>query len=129
MFGFKNDFWTIPTVNMTYTKSQTHTNMVVDKHGIQDIRGCDCYVVAFDTINCCFCPPKCTSLIIILTSGLSKYTFMLLCSIHPQCWNLKFETYAYRTCPKMVIEALMIEHFGVHHKGHKPSPTLGHQWN
>ena len=27
--------WTTPTANMTYTRSQNYTNMVVDKHGIQ----------------------------------------------------------------------------------------------
>jgi hypothetical protein len=26
---------------------------------------------------------------------------------------------------EMMVKTLMIEHFGVHHKGHKPSPTLG----
>lgn len=26
-------------------------------------------------------------------------------------------------------ETLVVEHFGVHHKAHKPSPTLCHQWN
>ena len=29
-----------------------------------------------------------------------------------------------KTCLKMVVETLMIEHF----KWHKPSPILGHQW-
>ena len=28
------NFWTIPTANMTYTRSQNYTNMAVDKHGI-----------------------------------------------------------------------------------------------
>lgn len=28
--------------------------------------------------------------------------------------------YMYGTCPEIVIETLMVEHFGVHHKGHKP---------
>jgi hypothetical protein len=30
-----HDFWTIPTANMTYTRLQNYTNMVVGKHGIQ----------------------------------------------------------------------------------------------
>jgi hypothetical protein len=30
---------------------------------------------------------------------------------------------------KVVVEPLMVEHFGVHRKAHKPSPTLGRQWN
>lgn len=29
-----------------------------------------------------------------------------------------------KTCLKVVVETLMIEHF----EGHKPSPILGHQW-
>ena len=33
-----HDFWTIPTVNMTYTRLGTYTNMVVGKHGIQNIQ-------------------------------------------------------------------------------------------
>ena len=33
---------------------------------------------------------------------------------------LNFEMYAYRPCPKLVVEALMIENFKIHHKGHKP---------
>ena len=37
--------------------------------------------------------------------------------------------YVYRSCPKMVVGILMVEHFGVHHEGHKPSPTLSGQWN
>ena len=28
----------------------------------------------------------------------------------------------------MVVETLLVEHFKVHHKGHKPSLTLGCQW-
>ena len=39
VFGFMDEFWTIPTTNiMTYTISQTYTNMVVDKHGIQTLK-------------------------------------------------------------------------------------------
>ena len=33
-----HQFWTVPTVNMTYTRSQDYTNMVVDKHGIQTFK-------------------------------------------------------------------------------------------
>ena len=32
--------------------------------------------------------------------------------------------YVQGICPNMVVETLMFEHFGVHHKGQKPSPTL-----
>ena len=28
-------FWTMPTTNMMYTRSQNYTNMVIGKHGIQ----------------------------------------------------------------------------------------------
>ena len=43
-----------------------------------------------------------------------------------QVWNLEFKLYVYKiVCPKMAVETLMIEHFGVHHKEYKPSPTLG----
>ena len=27
-----HEFWTIPTANMTYTRSQTYTDVVVDEH-------------------------------------------------------------------------------------------------
>ena len=30
-----HDFWTIPIVIMTYTRSQHYTNMAVGEHGIQ----------------------------------------------------------------------------------------------
>lgn len=30
---------------------------------------------------------------------------------------------------KKDVETLVVEHFGVHHKAHKPSPTFGRQWN
>ena len=39
------------------------------------------------------------------------------------------ETYVYKTCLKTVVETSMVGHFGVHHKNHKPSLTLGGQWN
>ena len=43
---------------------------------------------------------------------------------------LNFEMYVHvDTCPKMMVETMMVEHFGVHHKGHKPSPTLDRQGN
>ena len=35
MFGFKHEFWTIPTTNLMYNKLQNYTNMVVGEHGIQ----------------------------------------------------------------------------------------------
>ena len=35
IFEFKHELWTIPTTNMTCTRSQNNTNMVVGKHGLQ----------------------------------------------------------------------------------------------
>ena len=35
VFGLKHEFWTIPTTNMTCTRSQNFTNMTIDEHGIQ----------------------------------------------------------------------------------------------
>ena len=33
--GFMHEYWTIPTSNMTYTRVQKYTNMVVGELGIQ----------------------------------------------------------------------------------------------
>jgi hypothetical protein len=38
VFGFMDEFWTIPIANMAYTRSQTYTNMMVGKHGIQTLK-------------------------------------------------------------------------------------------
>jgi hypothetical protein len=38
MFGFMLDFWTIPTINMMYTRLQNYTNMVIGKYGIQTFK-------------------------------------------------------------------------------------------
>lgn len=35
IFGFMLGFWTIPTANMTNTRSQIYTNMMVGEQGIQ----------------------------------------------------------------------------------------------
>ena len=43
--------------------------------------------------------------------------------------EFEFEMYVYRTWLETVVEALMVEHFGVHCKGHKPTPTPGREWN
>ena len=32
------DFWTFQTTNMTYTRLQNYTNMIVDKHKIQTLK-------------------------------------------------------------------------------------------
>ena len=65
MLGFMHEFCIILIVNMTYTRSQNHTNMVVGEHGIQTNQSCNCCVIAFDVVISCFCPRKCTSLIIL----------------------------------------------------------------
>ena len=44
-------------------------------------------------------------------------------------FNSSVELYVYRKCQKKLVETFMIERFKVHHKGHKPSLTLGRQWN
>jgi hypothetical protein len=33
-----NEFWTIPTADMTYTRLQNYTNVMVGKHGIQTFK-------------------------------------------------------------------------------------------
>ena len=38
IFGFKPKFWTIPTANMTYVRSQNYTNMEVGEHRIQTFK-------------------------------------------------------------------------------------------
>ena len=58
-----HESWTLPTANMTYTRSQNYTNMVVGKHGIPTF-SCARYVVAFVVVVWYFCPRKCTFLII-----------------------------------------------------------------
>ena len=30
-----HEFWTIPSFNMPYTRSQNYTNMVISEHGVQ----------------------------------------------------------------------------------------------
>ena len=35
IFGFMHEYWTILTVNMMYTRSQSYTNVVVGRHGMQ----------------------------------------------------------------------------------------------
>ena len=54
-----------------------------------------------------------------------KYVLSLTLVSTSKIWNVPL----YRTRPKTMVEPLKVEYFGVHHKGHKPSPTLGRQWN
>ena len=63
-----HEFWTVPTSNMAYIRSQTYTNMVAGKHGRQTFE-IVVVVLLFDILSpqvhisyCCW------------TSGLSKYT-------------------------------------------------------
>ena len=46
-----HEFWTISTVNITYTRSQNYTKMVGGEHGTQIFKVCGCYVVAFVIID------------------------------------------------------------------------------
>ena len=34
IFEFMHEFWTIPTINMTYTRSQNYRDLVVGEHAI-----------------------------------------------------------------------------------------------
>ena len=38
IFGSMHEFWTILATNVTYTRSQNYTNMMVGKHGIQTFK-------------------------------------------------------------------------------------------
>ena len=38
VFGFMDKFWTIPTANMMYTRSQDYTNTMIGKHEIQTFK-------------------------------------------------------------------------------------------
>ena len=64
-----HEFWTIPTANMTYTRSQNYTNMVVDKHGIQTFE-----VVVVVLLSFYVFVPTSAHPLLFWTSGLSKYT-------------------------------------------------------
>ena len=65
MLGFMHELQTIQIVNMTYTRSQSYTNMMVDEHiRLQMFK---VVVVVFFFFLCCrliFCSHKCTPLII-----------------------------------------------------------------
>ena len=43
-----HEFWIIPIVNMTYTRSQNYTNMVVGEHGIQTFELVVVVLLSFD---------------------------------------------------------------------------------
>ena len=43
-----HEFGTIPTTNVTYTRSQNYTNMVVGEHGLQTFEVVVVVVVVFD---------------------------------------------------------------------------------
>jgi hypothetical protein len=47
IFGLKCKFWTIPTVNVMYTRSQNYIDMVVGEHVIQTFKVAVVVVVVF----------------------------------------------------------------------------------
>ena len=64
IFGFMHEFWEIPTANMTYSKSEKNSNMVVDEHGIQAFTVVVAVLLLLLLFGVwCFCPHKYTSLI------------------------------------------------------------------
>ena len=64
-----HEFWTILIANMTYTRLQNYTNIMVDEHGIQTFI---VVVVACVFIIWCFCPPQVHVPYYFYTNGLSK---------------------------------------------------------
>ena len=65
-----HEFWTTPIVNMTYTRSQNYTYMMVGEHRIQHIWSCDCCVVAFVAVVWCFVVPTCAHVLLCLSKWL-----------------------------------------------------------
>ena len=59
-----HEFWTLPTANMTYIKSQNCTNMVIGEHEIQTIEVVLNVLLFLLLTFDVFSPHKCTSLII-----------------------------------------------------------------
>ena len=47
LFGCMHEVWTIPTANMTYTRLQNYTNMMVGEHGIQTFGVVVVYIISF----------------------------------------------------------------------------------
>ena len=48
IFGFVHEFWKMPTANMTYTRLQNYTNLMVGKHGIQTFEVMIVILLLFD---------------------------------------------------------------------------------
>lgn len=72
-------YWTIIAANVTYIRLLiTHVWWLANTN--TNIWSCGHRVVAFAIDIRCFCPHKCTSLILFWTSGLSKYTLSLVYS-------------------------------------------------
>ena len=61
IFGILHDLWTILTANVTYTKSQNYTNMVIDKRGVQTLKVVVVVLELLLLLFGFFCPHKCTS--------------------------------------------------------------------
>lgn len=73
IFGFIYEFQMIPTVNMTYTRSQNNANQVVGKHRVQTYE----VVIVMLLLCCCrlmLLSPPVHILFLFWTSGLSKDT-------------------------------------------------------
>ena len=84
-----HEFRTIPTVNVTYIRSQNYTSMVVGEHGIRTFEVCGCCVVAFVITVWCFRPHKCASLIIlgqVISRNMLKCQFL---PYMPSCFPTK----------------------------------------
>ena len=67
------EFWTIPIVNITYTRSQNCTNMVIGEHGIQTFKVVG-VVMLFLLLSINIFVPTSAHLILCLGKWLLKYT-------------------------------------------------------
>ena len=72
IFGFMHEFWTILTANMTYTKLQNYTNMLVGEHEIQTFKVMVVLLLLLLLSFDIFVPTNAHSLL-FLESVLSKY--------------------------------------------------------
>lgn len=78
---FMHELWTHASVNMTYTRVQNYTNMMVTEHENANICSCGCCVVNFAIGVWCFYKHKMNIPYHFWPSGLSKNTYMLVCTI------------------------------------------------
>jgi hypothetical protein len=68
--------WTILTANMTYTRSQNYTNIVIGEHRVQDFEVV-VVVLLFLLLSFDVFIPTSAHPLIFLTSGLAKYIEVL----------------------------------------------------